>query len=93
MILGILRVKFIWWPFHPVGYIIGINGGSLDHFWFAMLLSSSVKLLVLKYGGAKLYRRVLPFFLGLVLGDVVIGSYWSILSVIIKTPLYVVWFW
>ena len=93
VILGILRVKFIWWPFHPVGYVIGINGGSLDHFWFAMLLSSSVKLFVLKYGGAKLYRRVLPFFLGLILGDVVIGSYWSILSIIIKTPLYVVWFW
>jgi hypothetical protein len=93
IILGILRVKFIWWPFHPVGYVIGINGGSLDHFWFVMLLSSTVKLVVLKYGGAKLYRRVLPFFLGLVLGDVVIGSYWSILSIIIKTPLYVVWFW
>jgi len=55
LILGLLRVKFIWWPFHPVGYVIGINGGSLDHFWFAMLLSSSVKLVVLKYGGAKLY--------------------------------------
>jgi len=31
--------------------------------------------------------------MGLVLGDVAIGSYWSILSVIVETPLYVVWFW
>ena len=93
MFLGIMRLKFIWWPFHPVGYVMGINGGTLDHYWFALIISSSIKLGVLKYGGARLYRRVLPFFLGLVLGDVVSGSYWSILSVIVKMPLYVVWFW
>jgi hypothetical protein len=93
MFLGIMRLKFIWWPFHPVGYVMGINGGTLDHFWFALILSSSIKLVVLKYGGASLYRRTLPFFLGLILGDVVSGCYWSILSVIIKMPLYVVWFW
>ena len=93
MFLGIMRLKCVWWPFHPVGYVTGINGGTLDHFWFALIISSSLKYCFLKYGGARLYRRTLPFFLGLVLGDVVSGSYWSILSVIVQTPLYVVWFW
>ncbi len=91
--LGILRTKFLWWPLHPVGYAIGINGGSLDHFWLVMLVAAGVKFAVLKSGGVGLYRRTLPFFLGLVLGDVAAGSYWSILSVIVRRPLYVVWFW
>ena len=91
--LGVMRQLLLWWPFHPVGYVLGINGGTLDHFWFVMLIASSIKLALLKYGGIGLYRRWLPFFLGLVLGDVAIGSYWSILSVIVETPLYVVWFW
>ncbi|MBT5715002.1 hypothetical protein HOI71_28395, partial [Candidatus Poribacteria bacterium] len=48
---------------------------------------------VLRIGGVGLYRRTLPIFLGLVLGDVAAGSYWSVLSVILRRPLYVVWFW
>ena len=93
MFLGIMRLRFIWWPFHPVGYVIGINGGTLDQFWLVLILSSIAKFVILKYGGARLYRRVLPFFLGLVLGDVVSGSYWAILGIILETPMYVVWFW
>ena len=93
MILGLLRLKFIWWPLHPVGYAMGINGGTMDHYWFALILCGTIKFIVFKVGGARLYRRFLPFFLGLILGDVASGCYWSILSVIIETPLYVVWFW
>ena len=91
--LFIMRLKFIWWPFHPVGYVIGINGASVDHYWFAMILMSITKFIILRHGGARAYRKALPFFLGLILGDIAIGCYWSILSVIIETPLYVVWFW
>lgn len=93
MLLGLLRLKFIWWPLHPVGYAMGINGGTMDHYWFALILCGTIKFIVFKVGGARLYRRFLPFFLGLILGDVASGCYWSILSVIIETPLYVVWFW
>ncbi|MFC1715228.1 DUF6785 family protein [Candidatus Poribacteria bacterium] len=93
MFLYFMRLRFIWWPFHPVGYVIGINGASVDHYWFAMILASTVKFIALRHGGARTYRKLMPFFLGLVLGDIVIGCYWSILSVIIEMPLYVVWFW
>lgn len=93
LFLGLMRLHFIWWPFHPLGYAIGINGASLDHYWLIMMLTSIVKYVALKYGGARGYRKLLPFFLGLLLGDVVSGCYWSILSVIIEKPLYVVWFW
>jgi len=91
--LFMMRLRFIWWPFHPVGYVMGINGASVDHYWFALILASTVKFIALRHGGARAYRKILPFFLGLVLGDITVACYWSIMSVIIETPLYVVWFW
>ena len=38
-----------------------------------------LKWLVLKYGGIRLHRKAVPFFLGIVLGEFVIGSFWSLL--------------
>ena len=33
-----------------------------------------------------MYRKVIPLFFGLVLGDFAVGSFWSILGIIIKKP-------
>ena len=38
-------------------------------FWLPMSISCFLKMTILKYGGARLYRRLLPFFLGLILGE------------------------
>ena len=35
----------------------------------------------LNSGGIRAYRRYMPFFLGLILSDFVIGSTWNILSI------------
>ena len=36
------------------------------------------KSLILRYGGVKMYREALPFFIGLVLGDYAISSLWAL---------------
>ncbi len=41
-----------------------------------MLIGWLVKRLVLRYGGTRLYRQVLSFFLGLVIGDYAVASLW-----------------
>ena len=65
---------------------------SIDDFWFTILISSVIKMIVLKHGGARTYRRSIPFFLGLVLGEYIVGCGWALLGVIIGKPMYVVWF-
>jgi len=87
--LAIMRRKFIWWPFHPAGYAIAF---SIDDFWFTILISSIIKWVVLRHGGARMYRRSIPFFLGLVLGEYVVGCGWALLGVLVGKPMYVVWF-
>ena len=38
----------------------------------------------------KTYRKILPFFMELVVGDFIVGTYWGLLSIILGTPLYTV---
>ncbi len=63
-----MRARFLWWPFHPAGYLVSGSFG-LFRLWLPIFVSWLVKSLVLRYGGLRMYRQVLPFFLGLVLGE------------------------
>jgi len=83
----LLRVKFLWWPLHPAGYALSTNNG-IDYIWSCILISSIIKWAVLNYGGIKAYRQAIPFFIGIILGEYVIGGMWSLLSVIIQKPTY-----
>jgi hypothetical protein len=80
-----LRARYIWFPFHPLGYCIG---NELSWHWMPFLIAWAVKLVVLRHGGLKLYRKTLPFFLGLVLGDYTLAGLWSLIGVIWKVPTY-----
>lgn len=75
----IMRMKFIWWPFHPAGYALAISF-AMDYFWFAFFASWLIKYIILKHGGVKMHNNAIPFFLGLILGDYVFGSIWSIIG-------------
>ncbi|MFC1714357.1 DUF6785 family protein [Candidatus Poribacteria bacterium] len=88
--LALMRRKFIWWPFHPAGYPLG-TGFGIDDYWFTMIISSTIKLVVLRHGGARSYRRSIPFFLGLILGEYTIACGWALLGVIVGRPMYEVW--
>jgi hypothetical protein len=61
------RWLYLWWPFHPIGYVIG-PVWIMDHLWINMFMAWMIKVLVLKYGGVRLYLKTRPFFLGLILG-------------------------
>jgi hypothetical protein len=79
LILTVLRMRFVWWPFHPAGYALAISY-AMDYFWFAFFVSWLVKFVLMKQGGIKTHRLAAPFFLGLILGDYVLGSCWAILG-------------
>jgi hypothetical protein len=68
LFLAMMRARFLWWPFHPAGYLVSGSFG-LFRLWLPIFVSWLVKSLILRYGGLRTYRRALPFFLGLVLGE------------------------
>lgn len=79
--LIIARLKFPWWPFHPAGYALSMNFG-IEYFWTCLIISSTLKWAVLRYGGHKLNRQMMPFMFGLILGEYTVGAFWSVMSVV-----------
>lgn len=68
LLLAALRTRFVWWPFHPVGYLVSGSFG-LFRLWLPIFLTWLIKSLLLRYGGLSAYRKAYPFFLGLILGE------------------------
>lgn len=83
-----MRTRFLWWPFHPAGYAISLTFGA-EYYWSCLVFSSLIKLLVLRYGGYKLNRQMMPFMFGLILGEYIIGAGWSFLSILLNSGRYI----
>ena len=79
LLFTFMRQRFLWWKLHPAGYAIS-NSLDINHFWFSILVGFTLKWLLIKYGGIKKYQQARPFFLGLILGQYVIGSIWTIIG-------------
>ena len=79
VLLMLARHYFLWWPLHPVGFPIATTWVT-NQIWVSVLLVWFFKSVVLKYGGPGLYRRIQPFFLGLVLGNVAAGGAWFLID-------------
>ncbi|RME49375.1 MAG: hypothetical protein D6791_00900 [Chloroflexi bacterium] len=88
--LLMIRTRFLWWGLHPVGYAV-TGWWIIGRLWFPLLISSVVKWATLKFGGARAYRAFVPFFQGLILGDFIVGSFWSILGIALGRSTYVFW--
>jgi hypothetical protein len=84
------RHYYWWWPLHPVGYAL-VGSLVTTYLWPPLWISCLIKALILRYGGLGGYRRYIPFFLGLIMGEFVLGSVWALLSVVSKQRLYVFW--
>jgi hypothetical protein len=82
------RMQFAWWPFHPAGFAMAHAGWTMPWVWFPTLLGWLSRALLLRYGGMRLYRRCIPWFMGLILGDIVIACLWSIVGVLLDTRMY-----
>jgi len=75
--LRVMRGSFLWWPFHPAGYALAVSY-AMEYFWFCFFIAWLVKFLIVRAGGMKSYYAAIPFFLGLILGDYVMGSFWAL---------------
>ena len=65
--LSLGHYRFYWWPLHPLGLTIAT-------LWNLRLIATSVfiawglKSVILRVGGVSAYRRLRPFFMGLIVG-------------------------
>jgi hypothetical protein len=69
VLLAFCRLRFSRWPIHPVMLLVW---GTFPAWRFApcFLIGWGLKKAIVKYGGASLYRRLIPLFTGLIAGEV-----------------------
>jgi hypothetical protein len=77
--LLLLNHRFVWWPLHPLGFPIA-SVWLTEQLWFSIFLAWAIKKMVLRYGGAELYKRTRFFFLGLILGQYTVSGLWIIID-------------
>ncbi|MCC7494920.1 MAG: hypothetical protein IT204_21395 [Fimbriimonadaceae bacterium] len=75
-----IRIRSVGFPLHPVGYGIS-STWSMGTVWVPLMLAWGIKSLVVKYGGLRGYRKLLPFFLGIILGDFISGAISNLIGV------------
>jgi hypothetical protein len=88
-----LRQSRGWFPLHPLGFAVATAYGDLV--WFPFLVVWLCKVLILRYGGMRLYRAAVPGFLGFALGHVfTAGVVWGLVGAAVPRLVagYAVWF-
>lgn len=92
-VLLFLRARFLRFPIHPMGLALASTFGY--HTWFPLFLAWLCKVLVLRLGGARLYRVASSAFLGLAVGHfVTAGAVWGLTGIVNEDAArrYLVWF-
>lgn len=79
MLLAYMRMLYTWWPFHPAGYCMS-NTFTSYNVWMPCFIAWLAKVLIIRLGGMKMYRRALPLFLGLIAGDFLGGGTTTLLG-------------
>jgi hypothetical protein len=90
LFLAFMRMRFLWWPFHPAGYAIS-NSWGMSVAWFPLFIAWVIKSMVMRFGGLKLLRQLTPLFMGLMLGEFVIGSSLSVVGTALGKLYYSFW--
>ncbi|MDP6775547.1 MAG: hypothetical protein QGI83_02150 [Candidatus Latescibacteria bacterium] len=71
--LNIMRFRFTWWPFHPVGF--ALSGAWLTRLTsFTLFIAWLAKFILLKLVGASLYRKSRPFFIGVLVAYILVTA-------------------
>ena len=75
----LMRSRYAWFPLHPIGYIMSLSYPTAV-FWFSIFLGWAFKGLISKFGGGDAYRKTIPLFLGLALGDICMILFWLVID-------------
>jgi hypothetical protein len=86
-LLSLLHARFSGFPFHGIGYAAA-NTYTGRAFTISFFLAWGAKTLLLRYGGARLYRTGLLFFLGVALGDILTQCAWTVAGMVLGFEVY-----
>ncbi|HHO48273.1 MAG TPA: hypothetical protein ENN06_07445 [Desulfobacteraceae bacterium] len=79
LILVICYHRFYWWPIHPIGYLTAYSS-AMWILWFSFFVGWLCNAISMRYGGVVLFKKLRLFFIGLIIGDLLMGGTWAIIG-------------
>ncbi|MGQ9609232.1 MAG: DUF6785 family protein [bacterium] len=89
-LMSFLRRRLLWWSLHPVAYPLA-SSWTMNWMWFPIFISWLIKRVLLKQGGLSAYRKAIPFFFGLILGEYFVGGGFNIYGILTHRYIYTFW--
>ncbi|MBI3922383.1 MAG: hypothetical protein HY318_13260 [Armatimonadetes bacterium] len=91
LLLNSLYLHLPNFPFHPVGYAVSTSW-SMNCLWMPLMLAWFTKFCLLRYSGFRSIRAIaIPLAMGLVLGEFMTGSLWTLYGLITGKVTYGFW--
>ena len=82
-VLQTLALRYQGWPFLPVGYLL-CSTWYIQLAWFSLFLGWLAKVVILRYGGARMYQQARPVFVGLIFGEGLAAGFWLLVSLVLS---------
>lgn len=71
----VMRSRFAWFPLHPIGLLMCVPF-AMHAMWLSIMLGWAAKVTITRFGGNDSYRKAVPMFLGVALGDITMIIFW-----------------
>lgn len=79
--LSLMRLRFVSWPLHPVGFLL-VHTWGIQRIWFSILVGWLAKVLIVRLGGVQLFLRARPVFIGLIIGEAAVSLFWLVVALV-----------
>jgi len=76
-----LHRRFLWWRLSPVGYLMGWSP-ALEQIAASFFIGWAVSSLISRYSTLFVYRRIRPFFIGLIVGEFAGVALWLVIDAV-----------
>lgn len=77
--LTFMHYNFLWWPFHPLAFP-AVTIEFVRELIIPIFIGWLIKTFIIKFAGIKIYKKGIPFFLGLIMGQFVVSGVWLIID-------------
>ena len=79
LLVYFLRSRFVWWFIHPIGMLTAASY-PMTHLTLSIFVGWLCKSLAQRYARGPMMAKVRNFFLGLIIGDVLITIFWALMG-------------
>ncbi len=71
--------RIYWWPIHPLGYLTAYSS-AMRILWVSFFIGWACNAVCMRYGGIVLFKKLQYFFIGLIIGDFLMGGGWALVG-------------